>query len=212
LRADHRVKRIRALDDAARYDRAYFDRWYRHADRRVRSPAALRREVACVVGIAELVLGRAVRSVLDVGCGEGLWHAPLHRLRPSIRYTGVDPSPYVVSRFGTRRQIRAGTIDGLDAAGVGGAFDLIVCAGVLNYVAPAALRRGLAQIAERLHGVAYLELYTATDAVRGDTRPAMRRSAAWYRRALADAGFVSCGLHCYVGASHADALTALERA
>jgi SAM-dependent methyltransferase len=199
-------------DPADRYDRAYFDRWYRQRGRRVRSPAALRREIACIVGIAELVLGRAVRSVLDVGCGEGLWRAPLHRLRPSIRYTGVDPSPYVVSRFGRRRQIRAGTIDRLDDAGIGSGFDLIVCAGVLNYVAPAALRRGLAQIADRLSGVAYLELYTATDAVRGDTRPAMLRPAAWYRRALADAGFVACGLHCYVGAAHAESLAALERA
>jgi SAM-dependent methyltransferase len=200
------------MTDAARYDRAYFDRWYRHPSRRVRSPAALAREVALVIGVTEHLIGRSVRSVLDVGCGEGLWYPALRRIRPTIRYTGVDPSPYAVRRFGARRHIRLGTVGALDAIGLRGPYDLVVCSGVLNYVAPAELTRGLAHIAALLGGVAYLELYTSDDAVTGDTRPAVRRPAAWYRRMTRRAGLVSCGLQCYVGADRARALAVLERA
>ena len=58
------------------------------------------------LGVAEYFLRRKVRSVLDIGAGEGAWRAELRRLRPSIRYTGVDPSEYVVRRHGRRRNIR----------------------------------------------------------------------------------------------------------
>jgi SAM-dependent methyltransferase len=165
-----------------------------------------------VIGVAEHVIGRSVRSVLDVGCGEGLWYPVLHRLRPAVRYTGVDPSPYAVRRFGARRHIRLGTIGALDTLGLGGPYDLVVCSGVLNYLVPTELGAGLAHIAAMLGGVAYLELYTSDDAVTGDTRPAVRRSPAWYRRATRRAGLVACGLHCYVGAERARTLAALERA
>jgi SAM-dependent methyltransferase len=200
------------MTDATRYDRAYFDKWYRHPTRRVRSPATLAREVACVIGMTEQVSGRSVRSVLDVGCGEGHWHPALARLRPSIHYTGVDPSAYAVRRFGARRNIRLGTVGALDAIGLRGPFDLVVCASVLNYLTPSELSRGLTHIAALLGGVAYLEIYTSDDAVTGDTRPAVRRAAAWYRRAARRAGLVACGLHCYVGRTRAGTLAALERA
>ena len=200
------------MTDVTRYDRAYFDRWYRHPVRRVRSPASLAREVACVIGMTEHVIGRSVRSVLDVGCGEGLWYPPLRRLRPTIRYTGVDPSEYAVRRFGARRNIRRGTVGALDAIGLRGPYDLVVCSGVLNYLTPSELTRGLAHIATFLGGVAYLEIYTSDDAVTGDTRPAVRRAPSWYRRAARRAGLVPCGMHCYVGAERADTLAALERA
>jgi SAM-dependent methyltransferase len=198
--------------DAARFDRAYFDRWYRHPTRRVRSPATLAREVACAIGVTEQVIGRTVRSVLDVGCGEGNWYPLLKRRRPALRYTGVDPSDYAVRRFGARRHIRRGSVEALDSIGLRGPYDLIVCAGVLNYLAPSALARGLTHIAALLGGVAYLELYTSDDSVTGDTRPAVRRSPAWYRRATRRAGLVPCGMHCYVGADRATTLAALERA
>ncbi|HWZ58620.1 MAG TPA: class I SAM-dependent methyltransferase [Gemmatimonadaceae bacterium] len=200
------------MTDTARYDRAYFDRWYRHPARRVRSPAALAREVACVIGVTEQLIGRPVRSVLDVGCGEGQWYPALERIRPSIRYTGVDPSAYAVRRFGARRHIQLGTVGALDTLGLRGPYDLVVCAGVLNYVTPSELRRGLTHIAALLGGVAYLELYTSDDAVTGDTRPAVRRAPNWYRRAARRAGLVPCGLHCYVGVERAGTLAALERA
>ena len=52
------------------YDRDYFDRWYR--ERPVLSRQRLARKVALAVATAEYHLERPIRSVLDVGCGEGV--------------------------------------------------------------------------------------------------------------------------------------------
>ena len=57
------------------YDRAYFDRWYRGSE--VGGNARLARKVALAVATAEYHLERPLRSVLDIGCGEGGWRAPL---------------------------------------------------------------------------------------------------------------------------------------
>src|SRR5687767_7668978 len=88
------------------YDERYFDRWYRDPRSRVVTPAVIARKTRMVIGVAEYFLGRAARSVLDVGCGEGDWYRALRRVRPRIRYLGIDPSEYVVERFGARRNIR----------------------------------------------------------------------------------------------------------
>ncbi len=88
--------------DPRHYDQQYFDRWYRDPRHRVFTAAERARRVAVVLSVAEYVLGRRVRSVLDVGAGEGHWRAPLIEARPRIEYVGLDPSPYVVERFGQR--------------------------------------------------------------------------------------------------------------
>jgi SAM-dependent methyltransferase len=194
----------------SRYDRGYFDRWYRHPTHRVRSAAVLAREVACVIGVTEQVIGRPIRSVLDVGCGEGNWYPVLKARRPAVRYIGVDPSDYVVKRFGATRHIRHGNVETLDGLGLRGPFDLIVCSGVLNYLTPPVLQRGIAHIEALLGGVAYLEIYTTDDLVTGDTRSATRRTPSWYRRAMRRAGLVPCGMHCYVHKDRALTLAALE--
>ncbi|HVE79710.1 MAG TPA: class I SAM-dependent methyltransferase, partial [Gemmatimonadaceae bacterium] len=120
-------------DAGTRYDRSYFDRFYR-GPRRVHSADDQARRARMVLVVAEYMLGRPARSVLDVGCGEGEWRGVLRRLRPGLRWVGVDPSEYVVRRFGARRGIRLGTFAALDEAGVRGPFDVVVCAGMLNYL------------------------------------------------------------------------------
>lgn len=57
------------------YDRAYYEKWYHDPARRVITQAAVARKVRLVTGIAEALLERPLRSVLDVGCGEGAWRA-----------------------------------------------------------------------------------------------------------------------------------------
>jgi SAM-dependent methyltransferase len=198
---------------ATRYTQAYFDRWYRHPRHRVRAPAEVARLVALTVSAAEYVLDRPVRTVLDVGAGEGHWRAHLRRLRPRVRYVGVEPSAYAVARYGRARDLRQGTLGALDVPALAReapeGFDLIVACGVLNYVAEAELRAGLRALHALAGGVAFLELFAAGDALTGDV-PANRRPAAWYRRALARAGFVPCGLHLYVPRAVARTCTALE--
>ena len=120
------------MPNTKRYDRAYFDRFYRKERKRVHSRAAVERKVRLALAAAEFMLGREVRTVLDVGAGEGAWQPILARMRRGIRYLGVDPSEYAVARYGASRNLRLGSFDGLDAARVGKGFDLILCADVMN--------------------------------------------------------------------------------
>jgi 2-polyprenyl-3-methyl-5-hydroxy-6-metoxy-1,4-benzoquinol methylase len=180
------------------YDEAYFTKWYRDPRTRVHSPDAVRRKIRMVVGVAEYFLGRKLRSVLDVGAGEGVWGAQLRRMRPGIRYLGVDPSEYAVARHGRRRKIRLGSFEELHTLQLGRGYDLIVCADMLQYVADAALRRGIRHIASLLGGVAFLEAYTTGDEMEGDLDDWHSRSKSRYRKVFADAGLVACGMHCYL--------------
>ena len=195
-----------------RYDAAYFDRFYRKDRTRVHSAEDVRRKVHLAVSAAEFLLERPIASVLDVGAGEGAWQPLLARMRPRASYLGIEPSEYAVRRYGTRRNLREGRFDGLDAARVRGRFDLIVCADVMNYLAPGELRRGLAQIARRLGGVAYLEIYTSDDELEGDLAGIDLRAPSYYRRALRAAALRPCGMHCYVGRRLERRVTAMEAA
>jgi hypothetical protein len=76
----------------SRYTAAYYDRWYRDPETRVRTPATIARLAGLTVSAAEYVLDRPVRTVLDVGAGEGHWRGHLRRLRPRLRYVGSSPA------------------------------------------------------------------------------------------------------------------------
>jgi len=194
------------------YDQRYFDKWYRNPRYRVKTPQELARQVAFVVSAGEHILGRAIQTVLDVGCGEANWLAPLRRFRPRVQYTGVDSSEYVVSRFGASRNIRLGTIDSLDRMRLRKEYDLILCVGMLNYLDPAQLRTGLAHLYELANGVVYLELFTSADrGVFGDTRGTRLRSPSWYRARIREARFLSCGMHCYIPDWLREQTAAMER-
>ena len=185
--------------DGKRYDRAYFDRWYRDPATRVAESGALSRRARLALSAAEFLLERPVRTVLDVGCGEGAWRRALRQLRPRLRYTGVDASAYAVRRYGARRNIVRGSVGTLDALALGGPFDLVVCSDVLHYVGAAELARGLPALAALVgDGVAYVELFTSADAVEGDLRGFHRRPPAFSRRALERAGLEARGLNVYV--------------
>ncbi len=196
---------------AKQYDKAYFDKWYRHPQHRVKSPAELARQAAFVLRTAEFVLGRPVRSVLDVGCGEGQWRAALRAHRPRVHYDGVDPSEYAVQRYGRKRSLLLGGIEDLDALPLRDSYDLVVSCGMLNYLESDVLQRGLHHVARRTGGVAYLELFTSDDAFEGDTNWPTPRSARWYREAMTRAGLCAIGMQCYVTDTARERVSALER-
>jgi SAM-dependent methyltransferase len=198
--------------DLSHYDRRYFDKWYRHPRHRVKTRQDMRRQLGFIVAATEYLLDRPVRSVLDVGCGEGNWSTVLRELRPRARYVGVDGSEYAVRRFGTRRNIRLGTLGTIGKIGLTGPFDLILCLGVLNYVAPDELSRGLRQLRRMAGGVAYLEIFTRADEATGDFRKQKAQWPSSYRARFRRAGFVSLGLHCYLPKELAAHAAALERA
>ena len=192
------------------YDSTYFHRWYRDPRTRVTSARVLERKVHLAVSAAEYMLGRRVRTVLDVGCGEARWFVALRRMRPRIGYIGIESSDYAVRTFGASRNVRPGSFGTLRSLELSGPFDLIVCADVLQYVASPDLARGLREIRRLLGGVAYIEAYAREDDMEGDMEGWIYRSAGTYRRAFRDAGLAHCGLYCFIDASKIDAVNALE--
>src|SRR5215216_5776454 len=139
------------------YDRAYFERWYRDPNDRVATRESLARKVRMAVAVTEFLIGRPIRTVLDIGCGEAPWFPMLRRLRPAVHYTGIDSSDYVLQRFGAARNIRRGSFGDLGHMRLRKRVDLIVCADVLQYVETRDIEPGLRAIRRLLHGVAYIE-------------------------------------------------------
>jgi SAM-dependent methyltransferase len=194
------------------YDRAYFERWYHDRDTRILMKGSLERKVALAVAAAEFVLGRPIYSVLDVGCGEGLWRAVLRRLRPRVRYTGVDGSEFVVRRHGRRRNIRLARFGALGRLELDGPFDLVVCSDVLHYVPTPELARGIRALGRHTQGLAWIEVFAAQDETVGDHVEYHERPARTYDRLLRAAGLTPIGLYAFVPRDVLRTLTAFERA
>lgn len=181
-----------------RYDRGYFNRWYRDPVDRVATRDSLARKVRLAVAVTEYVLGRRLRSVLDIGCGEGAWFPVLRGMRRDVEYTGVDSSDYALERYGAARHIRRGDLANLARLGLRRRFDLVVCADVLQYVPAAEIGRGLAAIRSRLRGVAYIEAFATEDEMEGDRDGWHERSAGGYERMFRHAGLTRCAPYCFL--------------
>jgi SAM-dependent methyltransferase len=193
-----------------RYDRAYFDRWYRHPETRILLRSAVARKAALAVSAAEFVLGRTIRSVLDVGCGEAPWRAPLLAMRPGLRYVGVDGSEYAVRRFGRARNIRLGRVGELGALDLDGPYDLVVCSDVLHYVPAEDLGPGIRAIASLTHGLAWIEIFTSSDSSVGDHVEYRHRPRASYDRWFKRYGLIPIGLYSFVPRALRSELTTYE--
>jgi SAM-dependent methyltransferase len=192
------------------YDRAYFEKWYRDPRHRVTSPAALARKVRMVVGIAEYHLGRELRSVLDIGCGEAPWSIHLRNFRRNASYLGLDQSSYAVERYGRSRNVKKAGVHEVGLYAGAGPFDLVICSDVLHYVDDDDLERALAPLAAMTAGVAFLEVLVDEDHPTGDLSGWHRRNAAWYLQRFTSAGLVPCGQQCYLPRRIAEKAAELE--
>lgn len=191
------------------YDAAYFQRWYRRGD--IGGAARLARKVQLAVATAEYYLERPLRSVLDIGCGEGAWRAPLLKLRPKLQYMGFDSSEYAVRRYGRTRNLHLAGFGDFQWLRPCAPVDLLVCSDVLHYVPSRELRQGLEGLAELCGGLAFLETFTAEDEFHGDHEGFQSRPASWYRQQLRHAGFQSVGSHCWLGPTFNEDVAALEQ-
>ena len=174
---------------AERFDAAYYRRYYGAAHTRVADAASTRRLAAFVVGYLQY-LRLPLRSVLDLGCGLGLWRGALQRLCPRARHHGVEVSDYLCRRFGWSQ----GSVVDHDP---GRTFDLVICQGVLQYLDDDDAAKAIDNLGRLTHGALWLEALTARDwkhncdrrSTDGDVH---LRTGAWYRRRL-QRRFVAAG-------------------
>jgi SAM-dependent methyltransferase len=182
-------------DRFERFDSEYYDRFYEHAETRASGPEEFERTADFVLSFLRY-LEIPVRDVLDLGCGLGRWKQALERDAPSIRYTGVDPSPYLAERYGWTMA----TADGFRSRR---RFDLVICQDVLSYLEPREIKDALANIARMTRGAAYIHVVTREDWENDVVDPGRTDhdmnllDAAWYRRAIGR-HFVGCGGGLYV--------------
>lgn len=166
---------------STRFDKAYYDRFYRDPGTRAVTPAAVRRQAAFIAAYLQH-LEIPVRRILDMGCGTGLLLRALGRAYPSATTTGVEFSDYLCERYGWQQ----GSVVDADA---GGAADLVVCNDVLGYLNDADCARALSNLATHTRGALYLGVLTREDLTLCDPdrtdAEQVARPAAWYRRRLA---------------------------
>ncbi|MBW3550026.1 MAG: class I SAM-dependent methyltransferase [Proteobacteria bacterium] len=195
------------------YDATYFERWYRDPALKAQAiggRARLSRKVALAVATAEYHLERPLRSVLDIGCGEGAWRAPLLKLRPKAQYLGFDSSQYAIGRFGARRNLHYARFGDFQHLRPCPPADLLICSDVLHYLQTRELDRGLAALAELCGGVAFLETFTREDGIDGDTQGFKRRPAHFYRQRFEAIGLTPLGSHLWLAPALRESAAALE--
>lgn len=190
------------------YDARYFDRWYRRHG--LGDKARLARKVAVAVATAEYHLQRPIRSVLDIGCGEGVWRAPLLKLRPKLNYLGFDSSEYAIRRYGRSRHLHFARFGDFAELRPCAPADLVVCSDVLHYLPTRELDRGLPGLVDLCAGVAFLEVFTREDDAEGDEDEFQNRPAKFYRQRFDALGLRQVGSHCWLSPRLADDATALE--
>ena len=164
-----------------KFDRAYYDRWYRNDETRTfmtEFTPAIVRFVLAYLDYLEV----EVKTVLDAGCGLGHWGTALKDLGRDVRYQGLETSDYLC------RELRweKGSIVDYQARDP---FDLVVCQGVLQYLSDAECKAAIDNIATLCSEALYLEVLTRRDArencipERTDTDVYLRKGQ-WYRKRL----------------------------
>ena len=183
-----------AGEGTSRFDADYYRRFYDDPRTRVIDRATVRK-LADFVASYLRYLDVPVRSILDVGCGQGHWRTAATTIWPRAKYHGVEHSPYLCEEFGW---IQGSIVDFAPSKATGqSSFDLVVCQGVLQYLDDRQAARAIQNLARWCRGALYLEALTALDWKKNCDRSrtdgnVYLRTGEWYRAHL-DRHFVACG-------------------
>ena len=173
---------------------AYFDSWYRR--RGIGGARRLARKVALAVATAEYHLERPIRTVLDIGCGEGAWRAPLlqaaaGRALPRLRQQRVRDRA-----LRPRRNLHTRASATSRSCGPARRWTCWSAATCCITWPARELDRGLPGLAELCGGVAFLETFAREDGIEGDEDGFQARPRASNRRAVRGGwGFTALGSH-----------------
>jgi SAM-dependent methyltransferase len=123
-----------------------------------------------------------VRNILDAGCGIGLLRKPFAEVWPRARYTGLDASEYLCTRYGW---ILGSVVDYAPRA----PSDLVVCYDVLQYLEDRSAGRAIANLGRLARSALYFSALTREDwrencDRRLTDRAVHLRPGEWYRRRL----------------------------
>jgi SAM-dependent methyltransferase len=192
----------RRATTAGRFDKRYYDRFYRDARTRVTTQREVEVLGRFVCGYLAH-LGQPVKRVLDAGCGLGYWRNVIAAHHPRASYTGIEFSEYLCRELGW-------THASIASYRPRGKFDLIVCQGVLQYLTDIEAEAAIRNLARLCRGALYLEVLTREDWRDNCDRRATDgsvhlRPVSWYRQRLSR-NFRACGGGVYV---HRDAETVL---
>lgn len=157
-----------------RFNARYYAKWYGDDEDREDIAERAAKFVVSYVDHLDSTIG----TVLDLGCGLGLWKKALTKQIGSVRYTGVEYSEYMCGKYGWEQG---------DAASYspGKKFDLVVCQGVLQYLADGDCERAIANLGRLSRRFLYLEVLTTADAEHvccpeGTDFDVHIRDASWY--------------------------------
>jgi SAM-dependent methyltransferase len=190
-----------------RFDKAYYDRFYRNATTRAVTPASARRQAQFIAAyLRHLDVG--VRHVLEIGCGTGLLLRALARQLPRASVQGVEFSDYLCTTYGWQP---GSVVDFRPERPA----DLVICNDVLGYLDDGDCDAALNNLAAVTGRALYLGVLTREDLPLCDssrTDPLQRtRRADWYRRRL-EPHFLNVGGSLYLRKPVQVAVWQLERA
>lgn len=169
------------MNDTARFDKRYYDRFYGRKRPRRKDRIAARKLGDFVCAYLRYV-GQPVRSVLDLGCGLGLWGEAVAAHFPKARYHGVEISVYLCEEYGWEQ---GSVVDYRSRRPA----DLVICEDTVQYLPDGQAAAAIRNLARLSAGALYFSALTREDweqnADRERTDSAVyKRPVRWYRERL----------------------------
>jgi SAM-dependent methyltransferase len=166
---------------AAIFGPAYFRKYYMNPATRVITAGEMRARARLIAAILTQA-SVPVRTILDAGCGIGLLRKAFAEVWPRARYTGLDASEYLCSRYGW-------TLGSVVDYAPRDPRDLVICYDVLQYLDDRDAARAIVNLSRLTRAAAYVSALTREDwranCDRKRTDRAVHlRDADWYRRRL----------------------------
>ncbi len=171
-----------------KFDKAYYDKFYRDPDTRAVSPSAAKRQAEFIAAYLTYLELRVDRFI-DVGCGVGNVLRALARVYPRAEGTGIEYSEYLCERYGWTQ----GSVTEYKPEKPA---DLVICNDVLAYLDDATCETAIQNLAQMTLSALFLGVLTEEDLALCDRRRTdnqqVIRSSAWYQAHLSRS-FVNVG-------------------